>query len=232
MGGQACVLYGAAEFSRDTDLVVLATTENLARLIAAMQDLRADVIAVPPFDKDYLDRGHAVHFRCQHPDVRGMRVDVMSRLRGVRDFDELWNDRTTVTLTDPDAELDVLGLQDLVAAKKTQRDKDWPMISRLVDTSYFQHCDAPPPALTEFWIREMRTAELLLRVCRAHPDVARRVVPRRPLVARVLQEDATATEIERLCREEEQLEREADRAYWEPLRRELEQLRRGRLPDR
>ena len=24
MGGQACVLYGAAEFSRDTDLVILA----------------------------------------------------------------------------------------------------------------------------------------------------------------------------------------------------------------
>ena len=32
MGGQACVLYGAAEFSRDTDLVILADARNLARL--------------------------------------------------------------------------------------------------------------------------------------------------------------------------------------------------------
>lgn len=32
MGGQACVLYGAAEFSRDTDLVILADAKNLMRL--------------------------------------------------------------------------------------------------------------------------------------------------------------------------------------------------------
>ena len=28
MGGQACVFYGAAEFSRDTDLLILATVEG------------------------------------------------------------------------------------------------------------------------------------------------------------------------------------------------------------
>lgn len=32
MGGQACVFYGAAEFSRDTDLLILADPENLQRL--------------------------------------------------------------------------------------------------------------------------------------------------------------------------------------------------------
>ena len=32
MGGQACVLYGAAEFSRDTDIAVLAEPDNLDRL--------------------------------------------------------------------------------------------------------------------------------------------------------------------------------------------------------
>jgi len=34
MGGQACVLYGAAEFSRDTDLVILTEPENLAQIQA------------------------------------------------------------------------------------------------------------------------------------------------------------------------------------------------------
>ncbi len=34
MGGQACVLYGAAEFSRDTDLLILADPANLERLKA------------------------------------------------------------------------------------------------------------------------------------------------------------------------------------------------------
>lgn len=51
MGGQACVLYGAAEFSRDTDVVVLSDDDNLDRLGSAVRELRADVIAVPPFDK-------------------------------------------------------------------------------------------------------------------------------------------------------------------------------------
>ena len=32
MGGQACVLYGAAEFSRDTDIAVLADAGNLRQL--------------------------------------------------------------------------------------------------------------------------------------------------------------------------------------------------------
>ena len=57
MGGQACVLYGAAEFSRDLDLALLPDPANL----------------------------------------------------------------------------DLLSLPDLIAAKKTQRDKDWPMIRRLIE---------------------------------------------------------------------------------------------------
>jgi len=45
MGGQACVFYGAAEFSRDTDLLILADAANLARLEAALHDLQAEQIA-------------------------------------------------------------------------------------------------------------------------------------------------------------------------------------------
>ena len=45
MGGQACVFYGAAEFSRDTDLAVLADASNLSRLRKARAELQADPIA-------------------------------------------------------------------------------------------------------------------------------------------------------------------------------------------
>lgn len=48
MGGQASVLYGAAEFSRDIDLAIVAGPANLSRLRAALSELRAEVIAVPP----------------------------------------------------------------------------------------------------------------------------------------------------------------------------------------
>ena len=57
MGGQACVFYGAAEFSRDTDLAILASSENLTRLKKALSDLQAGVIAVPPFEAKYLRKG-------------------------------------------------------------------------------------------------------------------------------------------------------------------------------
>ena len=57
MGGQACVFYGAAEFSRDTDFAILASPANLARLNLALRDLKAELIAVPPFERDYLRKG-------------------------------------------------------------------------------------------------------------------------------------------------------------------------------
>ena len=95
MGGQACVFYGAAEFSRDTDFAILADAANLARLRKALADLRAEPIAVPPFELNYLRRGHALHFRCQHPEALRLRVDVMSKMRGVDSFAKLWERRTT-----------------------------------------------------------------------------------------------------------------------------------------
>jgi hypothetical protein len=67
MGGQACVFYGAAEFSRDADFAILADAANLARLCKALDELRAEVIAVPPFELKYLRQGHAIHFRYRHP---------------------------------------------------------------------------------------------------------------------------------------------------------------------
>jgi hypothetical protein len=60
MGGQACVLYGAAEFSRDTDTAVLAERENLDRLTNALSALQAEGIAVPPLTLANLQRGYVV----------------------------------------------------------------------------------------------------------------------------------------------------------------------------
>src|SRR5262249_15761136 len=44
MGGQACILYGAAEFSRDIDLAVLASAKNLQHLRDALAELRAEPV--------------------------------------------------------------------------------------------------------------------------------------------------------------------------------------------
>lgn len=225
MGGQACVFYGAAEFSRDTDLAIVADAANLARLRRALADLQAKVIAVPPFQLKFLRRGHAIHFRCQHPEALRMRVDVMSKMRGVDAFNALWKRRTTIEL--PDGTLcDLLSLPDLVQAKKTQRDKDWPMIRRLVEAHYFQNNSKPNPAQIRFWLRELRTPQLLIEVAGRHKQICRQMLPERPLLAHAAA--GKAESLERALLEEESAERSTDRSYWLPLRAELEKLRHAR----
>jgi hypothetical protein len=131
MGGQACVLYGAAEFSRDTDIVILADASNIKRLSSAMRSLQAVPIAVPSLSLRCLRKGHAVHFRRHHPEASRIRVDIMSVLRDVPSFATLWRRRATVTVA-PHERYDLMALPDLVRAKKTQRDKDWPMLRRFL----------------------------------------------------------------------------------------------------
>jgi hypothetical protein len=47
MGGQACILYGAAQFSKDIDFTISAEPANWERLMSALQELQAECIAVP-----------------------------------------------------------------------------------------------------------------------------------------------------------------------------------------
>lgn len=226
MGGQACVLYGAAEFSRDTDFALLADSANLKRLRQALTDLRAVEIAVPPLELKYLKRGHAIHFRCWHPEALRLRVDVMSKMRGVDDFAKLWKRRTSVQL--PGGTLcEVISLPDLVQAKKTQRDKDWPMLRRLMEAHYYEHCDKPDRSCIRFWLRELRTPELLMEVAHAHPKEAASVERSRPLLR--LATRGQFGEVVHALTHEEQRERERDRKYWAPLKTELEVLRRQRV---
>jgi hypothetical protein len=222
MGGQACVFYGAAEFSRDVDLAILCEPDNLDRLQKALDELQARCVAVPPFERSFLERGHAIHFRCQHPDADNLRIDVMSVMRGVSPFIDLWERRTVITGEDG-VEVDLLALPDLVLAKKTQRDKDWPMIRRLVEANYFQFHNEANPARIEFWLRELRSPELLLAVARTFPDQAAAIGKVRPLVGHAI--DRRLSELEAALTAEELDERVVDRAYWKPLRIELERLR-------
>jgi hypothetical protein len=224
MGGQACVFYGAAEFSRDVDLALVADDENLSRLSEAFEELQASVIAVPPFDPEYLHEGLAVHFRCAAPGVEGLRVDVISVMRGVDDFPDLWERRTSIELDG--VVIDMLSLPDLVRAKKTQRAKDWPMVRRLIEAHWFQNERDATPARIDFWFRECRTAELLLEMVGRFGSEAQAIQSERPVVAAALGGDIEA--VERALEEERHAIVREDKAYWVPLREKLESLRRRR----
>jgi hypothetical protein len=225
MGGQACVFYGAAEFSRDTDFAIPADGRNLARLRKALAGLQAEAIAVPPFKLKFLRQGHAIHFRCRHPDALRLRVDVMSKMRGVDSFAKLWKRRMTLQIPGS-GKCDLLSLPDLVQAKKTQHDKDWPMLRRLVEASFFENRRKPNTAQVRFWLAELRTPQLLVEVAREHFATAKKLAAKRPLLRFALTADLE--KLEAALAVEEAAQRKSDRLYWQPLLKELEKLRHGR----
>jgi hypothetical protein len=155
-----------------------------------------------------------------------MRVDIMTRMRGVESFPKLWARRNSIELPDGTC-CNVMSLPDLVQAKKTQRDKDWPMVRRLIEADYFQHRDRARPTQVRFWLRELRTPELLVEAARRWPTACAALKRRRPLL-RVARPGRELRLAEALVREEWR-ERRADSRHWAQLKAELAVLRLARV---
>ncbi len=221
IGGQACIVYGAAEFSRDSDFVVLSTPDNLRSLKQALECLKARPIYVPELKPEYLDRGHACHFRCMDDEAANLRVDIISRLRGCDPFDKLWERKNTVSLEGGGA-IDVIGLRDIVRSKKTQRDKDWLMVRRLVENDIILHKDDFSDEQLGWWLLESRIPERLVDLCKKHPEAAKKHAINRPLLSSAM---TGLQELDLRLHEEELAERRKDIEYWAPLKKELELLR-------
>ena len=104
------------------------------------------------------------------------------------------------------------------------------MIRRLVEAHYFRHRERPTAAQVRFWLRELRTPELLVEAVQRWPEARATQKRRRPLLA-----NARPGNQERLARalaREEWAERRADARYWRPLKAELERLRHQRFETR
>ncbi len=110
--------------------------------------------------REVLTKGHACHFRCGAHGVEGLRIDVMGRIRGLANFNVLWKRRLEIVLPGV-GPVPVMALEDLVRAKKTQRDKDWPMIRRLIEADYYQRSSRASEKKVLFWLAECRTLEIL-----------------------------------------------------------------------
>ncbi len=101
------------------------------------------------------------------------------------------------------------------------------MLRRLVEVSYDADFREPTPRRIDFWLRELRTPELLVECAARFPaDASGHARP--AVLATVRGLDA----VEAALRGEENREREMDRAYWTPLKAELEAMRHGRGPTR
>ena len=146
----------------------------------------------------------------------------MARMRGVVEFDTLWSRRTTLEGDDGLA-FEVMSLPDLVAAKKTQRDKDWPMLRRLIEANYAQQRSAPGDDQLTFWLLESRTPKMLVELASRFPTTAKNASRQRALLNDAI--SGVESQLWESLAAEQEAEREADRSYWAPLKRELEALR-------
>lgn len=222
MGGQACILYGGAEFSRDIDFVLHVSAENIKNLKQVITELEAECIAVPPFEISYLQKGHAIHFRCQAPGVERLRIDVMSRLPSLDSFELLWSRRTSIDLGE--LQIELLSLPDLIVAKRTQRDKDWLMTNRLVEAHYLENKKAPTRDQIIFWLTESYDLELLAQWVTHYPEEAAQVAKSRNAIDQLLKDQLE--EARRALNNDKKTIIKNDQQYWEPLKKELGELRR------
>jgi len=130
ISGQASVLYGAATFSEDIDIWLRPARPNLARLIKALASCRARVYKLtPPLEVRYLRAGHGFHFVVPSRPVPTY-LDVLGQPPRVGSFVGCFR-RSRFLETDW-GRIPVVGIDDLVALKKTRRLYDYEVISNLV----------------------------------------------------------------------------------------------------
>jgi hypothetical protein len=134
-------------------------------------------------------------------------------------------DRRTTIADEAGAEFHLLSIPDLVAAKKTQRTKDWPIIELLVAIHYHENSATPRPDWITFWLLQARTPELLQELARRFPDQAEAYVQRRPLLRLAISGEMDP--LREALDAETRAEQAKDRAYWAPLKAELEASRQA-----
>lgn len=219
--GQACVLYGASQFTEDIDLWVKPTAPNLRSLLRALAGCRAVVHKLtPPLTLRNLGRGHGFHFLIP-PDVY---VDVMGRPPRVGSFDEARN-RARMPPTDW-GRLPVVAPEDLVLLKRTNLPGDYEAISNLVRLRHEEHPNDPDVLR---WALENTFDVEDVKDFSSRAQAHRSTRSKRP-VLRGLRQGARRARLTELMAVEMAGLQERGRRYWIPFHRELKRLRgRGRL---
>ena len=99
------------------------------------------------------------------------------------------------------------------------------MIELLAAIHHRENRDFPSDDFIKFWLHEMRTPELLITLASDYPAQAQELSKKRPLLTLAIDQDIEALRL--ALDTERQAEQALDRAYWEPLRKELEEFRKA-----
>lgn len=206
ISGQASILYGAATFSEDVDLWIRPSPANVRRVLRALASRRARVHKLtPPLEPRFLRGGHGFHFVIPGRPLP-VYLDLMGKPPRVGSFAEC---RRHARLLETDwGRIPVVGLEDLIALKKTRRFIDYEVISNLVSIRLAQE--------------DSHSRKLLRWAARSTFRAEERAALLRSLGTRTTLAQCRA----RIAREVETLQAR-DARYWRPRIAELRRLRRA-----
>ncbi len=228
ISGQACILYGASQFTEDVDLWIQPASSNLLSFLRAMARVKARVYKLtPPIRMNYVRKGHGFHFRIG----RDLFLDVMGRPPRVGEFLDAFS-RAREFKTDWGT-LRVSAPEDLVLLKRTNRPGDYEAISNLVRLRALE--DKEDAAVLRWaLLNTFDIADLVEFALRAADKLSR--WPSRPALRALLPVTAASGLLpDRRIRRAAQLlavemgeAQERGRRYWGPIVSELKKLQRSR----
>jgi hypothetical protein len=213
ISGQACVAYGASQFTEDIDLWVNPARRDFEGLLRILARAGAKAHKLtPPLDLGFLRKGHGFHFLVPPATY----IDVMGVPPRVGPFSGAWA-RARRMITDW-GKLRVVAPEDLVLLKRTNRPGDYEAISNLVRLRVEEE---PERRRVIRWALEntFDADDLIDFAGRARRLGVPR--PRRPALAALPRRREAA----RLLALEAHRVQERGRRYWLPLLRELKRLR-------
>jgi hypothetical protein len=231
ISGQATILYGAATFSEDVDLWVEPGHENLQRMSRALRASKASYYKLtPPLSVDLAQRHHGFHFTIPEADgAVPLYLDVMGCPPRVGAFEEAWQRRSLFETEW--GSLHTVSIVDLVELKKTQRARDYPIISRLA-LALLQQRGGKATREDRRWATDnVFTLAEFTRLVRVHPAIVPEIDD--DVLERAA--DYTAHGEDLPVELEDEVEdffdakmaplRKADRRFWRNVIGELRQLR-------
>ena len=164
--GQAVVLHRLAVMSKDGDWILREDAECLKHVLAVLAEHGARYRFGAPLDARWMSGGWSSHFEFRRGELR-IRTDFFTRPPRIsaRRLREIWDEQEG-------REVPFVGAADLADMKKTDRERDYPVIGELARLM----TDVRDQFLYS------RSAGDLIRLAEQHPDTARDVAAERPLL--------------------------------------------------
>ena len=224
IGGQAVVVYGASQFTRDADFWINPTKINLNRLKKALKELKTTPRFLPPLKLSYLKKGHGVHFRFSYKG-HNFLIDILGKPPRVSGFLPAWKNAEPIQWHG--LKIPVLDIRRLVDTKKTNRERDYLVIQSLTELVFENAIrNKSTQKLVAGWLaKESRNPSHLKMIARTWKNGKKVLLESKRPAAILAAQGATVPQIKaELEIEKERLKKE-NIEYWRPLIHELRRLR-------